>query len=410
MEEIIIGEMPIDEKLIKKLEQAADEILEEERELEEEDKDYTGSIISLEKLSYIMYRMRTVRLFLDERYGYDEPCVEQIGIDYDTDKDLFYTMPRSVMLREVLGFYKEIDNDLYIEVLKMLTMQIPNKDIKIYDIYAENKLGQEYEEFFPKENSMNENVNGKRTIYIALMENETEEIAREIQNYLHNTELCTFMDMTKLAHEIAHGLDIDDSKSITQSTLLEKNKVKYITSTTRKYLTETTAIFFECLFLDYLSRNKDKSLSPLLNYLQKSRIEGADREIIETETKADIAIERSQKGKITPQLVQKILERSILQENLFEMLSEEHSLYETRQYALAAFLVPSMLATYKKDKKEGNRRIMKYLECAKQNNFDGALQAFGIDINSDKGIEEVIRNYGRYIEEYEYGIREGQER
>lgn len=61
-----------------------------------------------------------------------------------------------------------------------------------------------------------------------------------------------------------------------------------------------------------------------------------------------------------------------------------------KRYAIAGLLAPTIVQEYRQDKEQGKILLKRYLEEIKNNNFQGALDIFGITTNNE-GINKLIQ-------------------
>lgn len=373
----------------KELNMAIDDLWLEDEILANADEANKDSRISIKDLNHMVIKMM-LRRSKKEKSIVDE------------DDDIFVcTMKKDKMIREALKFLKSIDLSLYLSTLRMFIGINNNDDIIIYNYYRvkdfskKDLFGFKYFE----EKSLRMSDKGKSRIYLVLMENLGRQEVVRLSQMMNLNDVCTYEDLFKLVHEIAHGFDKDevDNSIVSNRDVVDVNKD--IPKTAESYLSETTAIFFENLLAEYLLKQ-----SP------NNRV--AVEQIMRKRIKSNRLATDSVGMKTSSMLVYK-RDRVIFDEkvedfsNLFNIDLEDFKtslknlpvLYTDRKYALAELFVPTMIKTYKANPEEGKKRVLRYLDAVKNNDFKGALNSFDITLDK-KGLNTLLKNMSEYEERY----------
>jgi len=167
---------------------------------------------------------------------------------------------------------------------------------------------------------------------------------------------------------------------------------------TRIYLGETTAILFECILGDYLER-KNPNYSVLVRQNAKERMQSCINSMYSTGLKSGLVREYESSGAITKGYIDSMIHFFHAKKDSMDRIKKDPEICSSRQYALAGFLVPTMIKEYRKDRIEGNKKIARYLECCINDDFEGALNVFGIDIGDTKILNTMIDNFKEYLDE-----------
>ena len=337
------------------------------------DKTYKGHVISFEELYDLMSQMRGIQESLEKTYP---------DLLYEQKETLIYNST-SEALKEILRFLKTIDNDLYLFALKLFVGQ-GNGSIEIYNKFDNNNHN----------NKGNRSCNNRDgSIYLVLNQDISKEEANLVSSVL-KTDKCSISEVIVMMHEISHSFDRGD---ITLKRF-GKNAFAPISLATAFYLPETTAIFFETLFAQYFI-NKYPAYKNTIDRIIGNRARSKLKSVDKTYVKAGLVKIKKEKGYV-PENYLTCLKGEDLSKRVREVLLKEPNLSFSRRYALAMLFVPTMVKVYNENPKEGNDRIRKYLKCNRENDFDGALAAFGIDLDNKESVKSLIYNYKDFIIKY----------
>ena len=374
-----------------------DDLFIEEEILSDADIDNVSSRISLKFLNYITKQMILQRRNRSIRKEITMP-------DHDNNR-VVITMGRSQMLKTALDLLKSIDNELYVETLKGLIGLRDNEEIVIYNYYSVQDFSKCDERGFKEfeRKSMRMSDKGRSKIYLVLMENLNREDALNLNKIIQSGDVCSFEDLFKFIHEIAHGFD----KNYEQCSVV--NVEKYpgeqplngddLPKTAETYLSETTAIFFENVLGDYLISKNPKNRVVVEQILRDRII--SNRSLTElVGFKTSLMMDKEENSLVSDERTRDIAAAfGMTLEEGKESVTETPFLYSDRKYVLAELFVPTMIKKYKENKEEGNKRILNYLNAVKNNDFKGALLAFDITLNR-AGLEELLKNLKEYESRY----------
>lgn len=393
MNKILTGIELEEYESLKTLNDAAEKLSVEEEMFMEEDLEYQGTRISARDLNVMMNHI--TNLFKKKQKSKKVEILEE---DVDEEESISYYMQVPFAIRDVLECLKEVDNNLYLRVLGVF-IGVKNDTINIYNIYDKD-VKEKIKRGELRDSSVNSFEKWRNESYVALMEDMDEDEYRKISTFI-NQNMCSFDEMFKIMHELAHNFDTDrrDIRTTGEDILEEKSKEK-ISYITRLYLSETTAIFFEHILGNYEAR-KNPEMRSLVKSVYARRIATNRKSINEAGIKSGILREYEEKGFVTQEYISEMLSFFGLNQNAIDSFIKRPSMYEARAYALAAFLVPTMIKVYESNREEGKKKVHKYLECCINDDFDGALACFGIDINNSRSLNQMIDNLKEYLYEFD---------
>lgn len=387
-----------DEKY-KKLNKAIDALVLEEEILEEADDQNKKHRIGTQFLSFIMREMKRVR---PKRKSVDFIMLP----DASEDRKIIVPISKSEMIKLALDFYQSIDRELYIKVLRLL-VDINDKEVlKIYNYHDVDDFDKKDEQGFSdfEESTVRYTEKGKNRIYLVLMEDMDDDEARFLKRVISSDGVCTYEDLFKLVHEIAHGFDKNDEYGLDRQEILSKKSETRLPKTAETFLSETTAIFFEQLLSDYLI-GLDPKNKTVADQVTRARIKTNTMMVNATGIKAALINERKNILATNPKIVDQIFNfYGVNKDKVLDAIIDEPSMYEERKYAFAELLVPSMIKKYREDPVVGNERIKRYLKEVKNNNFAGALAAWDISFTKS-GFEELIKNLEEFEASYVYNFK-----
>lgn len=158
--------------------------------------------------------------------------------------------------------------------------------------------------------------------------------------------------------------------------------------------------FFEIIFGDYLVKQKPE-LKPIIEEKIKTRILTNLRSVSETRLKSELVKVSDENNGVPKDFLDKVVGSKKKEETEKRLLSDPH-LVVSRRYAISMFLVPTMAKVYRENPERGKERIKEYLKCCKNNDFEGALASFGINVRDKDNYKQSLENYRGYIEKYLY--------
>lgn len=369
----------------------------EEELLQNADMENLDSRITTRMLNFIVNKMRKVRVVKDDSWIVYTP--------YSTDKNrISITLSKGQIMKETLDFFKTIDMGIYLSVLRLYVGISENEELKIYNYHRvddfDSKDTNGYSLFEKK--SVRLTDKGKSKIYLVLMEDLNKEDASMMSRLISSNEVCSYVDLFKLVHEVAHGFDKDFGNRVSVELDGEnKNEAELeLPKMAETFLAETTAIFFEHLLGDYLI-NKTPSNKLFVKQILQDRITSSGLCVDLVGLKTSFMIEKKEKGFVSDERISDIAsEYGLTCEEAKEIILESPLLYEDRKYALAYLFVPTMIKKYKEDGLEkGNKRVLSYLDAVRNNDFDSALSAFDISLDKD-GLNVLLSNLKEYEKSY----------
>ena len=151
-----------------------------------------------------------------------------------------------------------------------------------------------------EKSSMRMTERGMSKIYIVLFEELNKSNVQNIFAILNSEEDCSFKDMFKLMHELAHGFDKKEPETqIDFTTDLTSSKSDAdLPKTAENFLSETTAIFFEHLLGDFLIE-KNLSNKGIVKQMIISRIESSRECALYAGIKSSLMVKKLDKGLIS---------------------------------------------------------------------------------------------------------------
>lgn len=376
-------------KKIKDLDDVVEIIKTDEKQMLLFDDTYKGTIISMADLNKAMDDLLKID---NQEYKKRDGLPKRIPIKFESSIGVYITTSEAI--KNVLNFVKEIDDNLYIQSLKLF-IDLKEGTINIYNLYDEDVKKKIRNRELSKRSCNNNNGT-----YVVLREYIDEKTAKEISNVV-KSDKCSIYEMIKLMHELSHNFDKKFSKLVpTGEQILNYNCIYNTPQVTEFYLCETTAVFFETIFGDYLVKQKPE-LRSIVEEKIKNRILTNLKCVNETRMKSDLVLVSEKEGKVPDDFLDKTVPKRKKAE-IEKRLLRDPDLYVARRYANSMFLVPTMVKVYRENPEKGNERIRKYLECCKNDDFDGALASFGINVRDKDNYNKALENYRDYIIKYLY--------
>ena len=336
------------------------------------DRSYKGHVISFEELHYLMSQMREIQKSLEKTYP---------DLFYEQKEPLIYQSSPEA-LKEILRFLKTIDNDLYLYALKLFVGQ-GNGSIEIYNKYSNKDK--------TKENRSRNDRDG--SIHLVLNQTISRKEAELISKVL-KTDKCSLLEVIVMMHEVSHSFDRGDIRL----QHFGKDIFRPFSLATSFYLPETTAIFFETIFAEHLI-NKYPIYKNVIEKILGNRARHNLMSVDKTYVMSGLAKVKKEKGYVPDNYIA-LLKGEDIAKRVKEVVLNDNNLSYSRRYALALLFVPTMVKVYNENPKEGNDRIRRYLKCSKENDFDGALAAFGMDLNNKESVKNILENYKEHILKY----------
>lgn len=436
MERLLRKRRELTGEQVSALKDAADVIAAEQKLFEEG----MGSSrpFSLESFYNMLKQVKRIR-----RGIYRKPSDKNLrNPDEKPNKILELPLQRCDLVRETLEFFKDLDEELYKRVLRMLTVDDKFEDIILRSKYAPKLTNPEYEIYSisGKPVSMPDfKDTDKRIILLGLHEDYSKLTADTTDRVLPIEDYCVYRNVSTCIHEIAHGFDMNlekdrgtkakkyaqrlQGKDNELPTYIEKileylfhkqellgqndisitdkeREIIHEMNMTRLYLAETTSIFCEYIYADFLAQ-KNPEIRKIAMRKNQYRIENISGSIDAVLFSTQLGIRRDDVKKLNEDYLIDLVTRERVSDKLIDRMGKKMpTINESRRYVMADMLVPSMVEVYNRDKEEGKKRFQTYLQCVRNNDFEGALNAFEIDIYSKEGIRRIMDNYKKNLIKY----------
>lgn len=298
------------------------------------------------------------------------------------------------MLKVTLDFFKSIDPEFHKKAVDIILQQSENIKMNIYNIHEIKDFSKEDDLGllqYTRSGSV-DSRNGFAAVHIPTKR----ELDSEEEKLLNKDE-CTLEDLYTIVHEIAHLFDLDLEIGKPGIEELEGKVEKRKTRITRELLGEATAIAFEGMLSEYLLKNgiysrdaiQETSNLNMNSFLQDARLVYA---------KLLLAREKSKNGEITLEFVENFMRDNgfsvqYIRKMAGDIIRDPRDMLYEKRYALGGLIAPTIIKKYRE---EGADTLKKYLQEAKNENFEGALNALGIELN-EQGINQLITNMKEYI-------------
>jgi len=298
------------------------------------------------------------------------------------------------MIKVALGFFKSIDPEIYKKAVKTILQQNQNIKMNIYNLH-EVKDFKKRDELGILEYTRNGNVcsrNGFATVHIPTKR----ELEPEEEKILTKDE-CTLEDLYTVTHEIAHLFDLDlDSEKLSQDEIQARAAGRK-NNNTRELLGEATAISFEGMLSEYLLKNEIYSkdaIQEIANLTMNSYLNDARL----VYAKLLLAREKTKSGEIKSEFVEKFMRDNgfttqYIRHMANKIITDPRDMLYEKRYALGGLIAPTIIKKYRE---EGAEPLKRYLEEAKNENFEGAMKAIGIELN-EQGINQLVANVKEQI-------------
>lgn len=371
-------------------------IKKDEKNLILSDKTYNGPIITMSDLNMAMKDLLRI-----ENQEHKKRNIPEKRIPINFESSIYICVTTAEAIKNVLNFVKEIDDKLYIESLKLF-IGLKKESMQIYNLYDE-----EVKKKIKNRELKRDSCNNRKGTFVVLNEYLDEKTAKELLKVVKEDK-CSVFEMIKLMHELSHTFDKDVSKRLpNREQILDHKFIDNFPSVVEEYLCETTAVFFETIFGDYLVR-KQPELKSIVDEKIKTRILTNLNCVSNTRLKSGLVKISDENGNVPEDFLDKDVGRPKKAETERKLLSDPH-LYRARRYAISLFLVPTIVKVYRENPKKGNERIKEYLKCCKNNDFEGVLASFGINIRDKDNYKQSLENYRDYISRYLYPLEQSKD-
>ena len=274
--------------------------------------------------------------------------------------------------------------------------------MRIYNVHEIEDFSEEDEVGLLKytQNANVEGIDGYASVHIPTKK----ELDSEEEKILGKEE-CGLEDLYAVVHETSHLFDLDLQKGMPDEEALAGGEERTEERITRELIGEATAIAFEGLLSEYLLSNTEISKGAIQemdvlrmnSYLEYARLAYA---------KLLLAREKEENGEITLEFVEKLM-----RDNGFSMqyirklanniINNPHDMLYQKRYAIGGLISPTIIKRYKE---RGTSTLKEYLKQSKNENFEGAMKALGIQVN-EEGVNQLIANMKEYIANLNMKVR-----
>lgn len=293
------------------------------------------------------------------------------------------------MLKVTLDFFESIDPELHKKAVDTILQQTENIKMRIYNIHKikDFKKRDENGVLEYTEKGSVYSSNGYATVHVPTKR----ELEPEEENILDKNS-CTLEDLYAMVHEISHLFDLDLELGKPDKEELSGGRDKRKTRITRELLGEATAISFEGMLSEYLLKNEIYSKGAIQeianlsmnSYLNDARLVYA---------KLLLAREKERNGEIKAEYVEKFMRDNgfttqYIRRMASNIINDPRDMLFEKRYAFGGLIAPTIIKKYKE---EGEEPLKRYLHEAKKENFEGAMEAIGIELN-EQGLNQLIIN------------------
>lgn len=292
-----------------------------------------------------------------------------------------------------LDFYKWLDEDMYKEVLKIITGQseIP---IAVYNDETKNNLLNPISGFC--EYSKRPTVENTLETILITDENKEHNVKRsqaKIYAYRKGDCIEKYMEFYILAHEIAHSFAIN---------------LNDFFNPTENLLTEVTPIIIEYLMDIYLLKN---GLVTEYEVLRKQSREENRNKMTNDEiifAVMELAKAYKEKGTINECILEQTFRNEEINlnssriENICEnIIQNKNSIDVSFRYVIANLIsVPNFSERYTKNPQEAITRLKEFIGKVKDDDLQGSLKCFDIELTQE-GIEHLVEEKKKYRKQLE---------
>lgn len=298
------------------------------------------------------------------------------------------------MLKVTLDFFKSIDPELHRKAVDTILQQSDKIKMNIYNIHEIKDFSKE-DELGLLQYTYNGNVESRNGFARVNIPTKRELNSREEK--LLNRDECTLEDLYAVVHEIAHLFDLDLETGKPDKEEIAGRRSKRKRNITRELLGEATATAFEGMFTEYLLENRLYSkgaIQEIANLTLNSNLQDARL----VYTKLFLAREKSIGGYITSEYIEKFMRDNgfstqYIRRMATSVISDPRDMIYEKRYALGGLIAPTIIKKYKEG---GPSALKKYLEEAKEGNFEGAMDALGIELN-EQGINQLVANMREHV-------------
>ncbi len=291
------------------------------------------------------------------------------------------------ILKITLDFFRSIDSEFHEKAINTILQQSENIKMKIYDLHSIKNFSKKDElgllEYTPYANV--ESRNGGAVVHIP-----TKKELTKRKEKLLNKEEGTLEDLYTIVHEIAHLFDFDLEKGMPDKEELEGKRSERKTRIARELLGEATTIAFENMLSEYLI---EKGIYPkqIIQRIDNARMNSNLNDARLVYAKLVLAKEKSKNGEITLEFVENFMRDNgfsiqYIRRMANNIIHDPRDMLFEKRYALGRLIAPTIIRKYKE---EGITTLKRYLEEVKNENFEGAMSALGIQLNGE-GINQLV--------------------
>ena len=303
-------------------------------------------------------------------------------------------MKKEEMIKITLDFFKSIDSEFYKKAINTILQQSENIKMNIYNVHRVKDFEKidEMGLVLYKSGGAVQNKNGFARVNVPTR---TELYSNE-EKILDKDE-CSLEDLYILVHEISHLFDLNLERDKPDKEELSGGREKVGWSGTRELLVEATSIAFEGMLSDYLLNNTSISKAAIqeaINFTTNSYLRDA-RLVC---AKLLLAREKHNNGEIDLEVIENFMRdnnfsKKYMREIVKDIVEDTDEMYNEKRYAIGQLIAPTIIKKYKE---EGSITLKKYLQEVKNGNFKGALNAIGIELN-EQGINKLVCNTKEYV-------------
>lgn len=261
--------------------------------------------------------------------------------------------------------------------------------MRIYNVHEIEDFSEEDEVGLLKytQNANVEGIDGYASVHIPTKK----ELDSEEEKILGKDE-CGLEDLYAVVHETSHLFDLDLEKGMPDEEELAGGEERIKERITRELIGEATAIAFEGLLSEYLLSNTEISKGAIQkmdvlrmnSYLEYVRLAYA---------KLLLAREKEENGEITLEFIEKLMRDNGFSMQYIRKLANNiihnpHDMLYQKRYAIGGLISPTIIKRYKE---KGAGALKEYLKESKNENFEGAMEVLGIELN-EQGINQLIVN------------------
>ena len=312
-------------------------------------------------------------------------------------------LSKEEILKRVLEFYKTIDIKYYSEALDFLLQLKKNKSL---EILLGRKDTPSLEPISVKQRGYHgyDFIYDKTNIFIRTQLKQKEEME------VNNKNIFEIRDSMNIVHEIAHSFDLNKTEGLfsifSNIHKTESKKIKEIdkkvkeNNMVRDVFSETTAVTFETLYLQYLMEMTEypkSAISSLVIRRFNDSLYNAD----ECYDNLRIAKIKKENGRICNEDIELLMDEydenwKIIEKRIARIIRKNGQINEMKKYAISGLFTPTLVLQYQQN---GVNILKQYIEAIKNNSIDQLFDLLEIKRNQE-GIDALFVNMKKQIEPY----------